>query len=215
MRLELALNTVVSERFITLVDSEKLLELAVRENLALVLGVLETVVLNVGADSLGHINAGLEVVGAASNKLCHLLGDCNLFEETRVDVSTLLRLLTHYAKRLGLETLDSFANVLQKLGSRALGSPKILDLSVEVCQKLVEMLSNRLASSFKTRNFDDLSLRRNGGNKRLATRELGLGSLGLRLGSRLGLGLGLGLSLGSLGSSLGLGLGSLGLSLGS
>ena len=40
MRLELALHTVVGEGVIAFVDSEKLLELAVRDNLALVLGVL-------------------------------------------------------------------------------------------------------------------------------------------------------------------------------
>ena len=151
MRLELALHTVVRERIIPLFNAKKLLQRGVRKNHTPVRRVLEFVFLDVGADCLGHIDAGLEFT-IAPNKLGHLIGDWNLLQKPRVDVSALFWLFTHNTGRLGLQTLDRLDDVLEELATLALGGAQVLNLSVKILDKLVKMMGNRLARSLQTRD---------------------------------------------------------------
>ena len=204
MRLEFALHTVVSKRSIPLLNTKKFLKLGVRKNLTLVRRVLKFVFLDVGTDCFSHIDAGLKIVYFASNKLDHLFGNCNLLQKPRVDVSPLLWLFTHNTDRLGLQTLDSLADFLQELGTRALGGAEVLDLGIKILDKHVKMVGNRLACSLQTRDLD-----------RIDFDGLDLDGLdGLDLDGLDGLSLGLGrfdgLGFGSLDSSS-FGLNSLGL----
>ena len=73
MRLELALDAVVGEGIVSLFDAEKLLQLGIWKNFSLILGVLEVVVLDVGANVLCDIDSRLEIGGSAPDELRHLL----------------------------------------------------------------------------------------------------------------------------------------------
>jgi hypothetical protein len=132
VRLQLALYAVVRQRRVALLYAEKLLELGIGKNLSLVLRVLQIVFLDVGANVLCHIDSRLEFTRAATDELCHLLGDGDLLQKPRVDVGALLRLLSHHANGLRLESLQSLVQALEELAAGALALTERLDLTLDV-----------------------------------------------------------------------------------
>jgi len=168
VRLQLALHTVVRQRRVALLNAEKLLELGVGKNLSLIIRVLQIVLLNVGANVFCHVDSRLEFSRTATDELCHLLVDRDLLQETRVDVGALLRLLAHHANGLRLESLQSLVQALEELATGALALTKRLDLTLNVCNSLVEPGGDRLAGCLQTRKLRGNFLCRRGSvyNKR-------------------------------------------------
>ena len=82
MRLKLALNTVVRQRFFALLDAKKLLKLGIRKNFPTILWILKVVPLNVGTNGFSHIDTRLQFARIAPDELGHFLRNRNLLQKT-------------------------------------------------------------------------------------------------------------------------------------
>jgi len=120
MTLNAALNSVVREWGISLLHTEKLCKICIRENLPSVSRVLKILFPDVLTDVLRHVNARLEFARVPTGELCHLLGDGNLLQKPRVSVGAPGRLLSHNLDRLGLERLDLLVEALEEATALAL-----------------------------------------------------------------------------------------------
>jgi hypothetical protein len=142
--LELGLEVVVGEILALLlaVIAEERGELVVGDDLTAIVGVLEVVLLDVGADVLGDIDTRAELSIIPAGELGKILGDLDGLHETRVGRAGLVGALD-----LG-DTVDISTKSLEVLGNRA-GETESIELGLTLSREGGDSILNEGLKSIK------------------------------------------------------------------
>jgi hypothetical protein len=175
--LQEGLKAVVGKRLVILLGiiTKDLRQSGIGNDLALVGGILEVLILDILAQVLSNLDTRVKLIGRQTGKLGNRLANLNRLQETGVVVLTGRWLLLLDDTSSGsLESLDATSDATKELDSRVLISTitKTGNLSLQHINKLGKLGHDRLASRDDTSLGLGLLGRLNGINNRSGSNNL-------------------------------------------
>jgi hypothetical protein len=175
--LQEGLKAVIGKRLVILLGiiTKDLRQSGICNDLALVGGILEILLLDVLTQVLGNLNARVKLIGRQAGKLGNRLTNLNRLKETRVVVLTGRGLLLLDDTSSGsLESLDATSDATEELDSRVLIGTiaKTGNLSLQHINKLGKLSHDRLTSGDDTSLGLGLLGKLNGINNRSGSNNL-------------------------------------------